>query len=144
MEQDPVKSSVGKVYDTTIKGVLQVTEPKAFSRESFEKTRGDMSIKKLEEPGDEFCMLESLAHRANPDNRSELSLSYQSWYMMPRYRRLRGRYMADHPWCVVCGDVATDLDHITPHRGDKGLFWDKDNWQSLCHVCHSRKTARGE
>jgi 5-methylcytosine-specific restriction protein A len=21
------------------------------------------------------------------------------------------------------------------------LFWNRSNWQSLCHSCHSRKTA---
>jgi 5-methylcytosine-specific restriction enzyme A len=34
------------------------------------------------------------------------------------------------------------VDHITPHKGDRQMFWDRSNWQSLCHRCHSRKTAR--
>ena len=37
---------------------------------------------------------------------------------------------------------ATDVDHITPHRGDRQLFWDESNWQPLCHRHHSMKTAR--
>jgi len=38
---------------------------------------------------------------------------------------------------------AVVVDHIIPHRGDLALFWDeKNNWQALCHRCHSRKTAR--
>lgn len=37
--------------------------------------------------------------------------------------------------------AATDLDHINPHKGDMVLFWDKDNWQGLCHSHHSQKTA---
>lgn len=28
------------------------------------------------------------------------------------------------------------VDHITPHRGDKRLFWDSSNWQPLCHDHH--------
>ena len=36
---------------------------------------------------------------------------------------------------------ATDVDHIVPHRGDRDLFWDRNNWQALCHSCHSKKTA---
>jgi len=40
--------------------------------------------------------------------------------------------------------AATVVDHIRPHRGDKRLFWDASNWQSLCKTCHDRKTARGE
>ena len=31
--------------------------------------------------------------------------------------------------------------HIIPHNCDMKLFWNKNNWQSLCKKCHSRKTA---
>ena len=30
------------------------------------------------------------------------------------------------------------LDHIIPHRGDRKLFWDRDNWQALCKSCHAK------
>jgi 5-methylcytosine-specific restriction protein A len=36
---------------------------------------------------------------------------------------------------------ATVIDHITPHRGDRALFWQSSNWQALCKPCHDRKTA---
>lgn len=63
-----------------------------------------------------------------------------------KWREARLAYLTEHPLCVECekrGIVtpATDVDHIIPHRGDKQLFWDRDNWQALCHECHSRKTA---
>jgi 5-methylcytosine-specific restriction protein A len=32
---------------------------------------------------------------------------------------------------------ATVVDHIKPHKGDQGLFWDTDNWQGLCATHHS-------
>ena len=35
---------------------------------------------------------------------------------------------------------ATVVDHIIPHRGDQKLFWDQNNWQSLCKSCHDKKT----
>ena len=35
---------------------------------------------------------------------------------------------------------ATVVDHVVPHRGDIKLFWDRDNWQSLCKEHHDRKT----
>ena len=63
------------------------------------------------------------------------------------WRKARAGYLAHHPLCVHClarGHVtaATDLDHIVPHRGDEALFWDAgNNWQALCHTCHSKKTA---
>nr|WP_211224439.1 HNH endonuclease signature motif containing protein [Eremococcus coleocola] len=37
--------------------------------------------------------------------------------------------------------VATVVDHIVPHKGNKKLFWDSNNHQSLCESCHNRKTA---
>lgn len=64
-----------------------------------------------------------------------------------RWRKARLTYLRQHPLCVHCereGRVtaATDVDHITPHRGDQELFWDAaNNWQPLCKSCHSRKTA---
>jgi 5-methylcytosine-specific restriction protein A len=37
---------------------------------------------------------------------------------------------------------ATQVDHVISHRGDRDLFWDRENnWQSLCAQCHSRKTV---
>lgn len=59
-----------------------------------------------------------------------------------RWQKARERYLMNHPLCVYCErngavTVATVLDHIRPHRGDQGLFWDKSNWQGLCASCHS-------
>jgi 5-methylcytosine-specific restriction protein A len=34
-------------------------------------------------------------------------------------------------------------DHIVAVTGpDDPLFWDKTNWQPICHTCHSIKTAK--
>ena len=49
-------------------------------------------------------------------------------------------------WCSECAKRgvrtrATDVDHIVDHRGDWAMFTDRANLQSLCHSCHSRKTA---
>jgi len=68
-------------------------------------------------------------------------------YSTERWRRERRLFLDRHPLCVDCAElgaveVATDVDHITPHRGDRKLFFDRSNWQGLCHRCHSRKTAR--
>ena len=48
--------------------------------------------------------------------------------------------------CATCGRICLelDIDHITPHRGDPVLFWDRNNLQALCRSCHSKKTTRGE
>jgi 5-methylcytosine-specific restriction enzyme A len=41
-------------------------------------------------------------------------------------------------------EAANVVDHIIPHRGDMELFWDADNWQSLCRAHHDAKTRRGQ
>lgn len=54
-------------------------------------------------------------------------------------------YLARHPDCAIhgpnCTGDATEVDHITPHRGDMRLFWDTKNHQPTCKRCHSMKTA---
>jgi len=64
-----------------------------------------------------------------------------------RWQKARKIYLREHPLCVKCleeGQVtaATVVDHIIPHKGDYGLFWDVDNWQSLCERHHNEKTAK--
>lgn len=34
------------------------------------------------------------------------------------------------------------VDHIVPHRGAMGFFWDRGNWQALCRPCHDKKSAK--
>jgi len=69
-------------------------------------------------------------------------------YKSAQWQRLRRAVLQTHPLCVRCLDsdqvtIATDVDHIVPHRGDPARFWDRENLQPLCHACHSVKT-RGE
>lgn len=68
-------------------------------------------------------------------------------YADPRWKVAARRFLDRHPLCFDCGELgvvepATDVDHVVPHKGDRGLFWDRSNWQALCHRCHGRKTAR--
>lgn len=63
-----------------------------------------------------------------------------------KWQQARAGWLLKHPLCVHCQArgrvvVATDVDHVISHRGDMALFWDRSNWQSLCHACHSAKTA---
>ena len=62
-----------------------------------------------------------------------------------RWQKARKSYLEAHPLCVQCAKQgkyvrATVVDHIIPHRGDQKLFWDQNNWQSLCKSCHDKKT----
>lgn len=63
-----------------------------------------------------------------------------------RWRQARAIFLRRNPLCKACerdGRIteATEVDHIIPHRGDVKLFWKKENWQSMCKPCHSKKTA---
>lgn len=63
-----------------------------------------------------------------------------------RWQKSRLVFLDEHPLCVYCQRegrvvVATVVDHVIPHKGDQSIFWDRDNWQSLCKQCHDRKTA---
>jgi len=51
-------------------------------------------------------------------------------------------YLEAHPVCVGCRGIglvvpATVVDHIIPHKGDRRLFWDSNNWQGLCTWHHN-------
>ena len=61
------------------------------------------------------------------------------------WQKARKDYLSIHPLYMECMKEgryrkATVVDHIVPHRGNELLFWDRDNWQSLCKQCHDRKT----
>jgi 5-methylcytosine-specific restriction protein A len=55
-------------------------------------------------------------------------------------------YLRRNPVCAICKvpGLRTKMcvDHIIPHKGDMKLFWDIENWQSLCRHCHSQKTMK--
>ena len=63
------------------------------------------------------------------------------FYDTVRWRRERLNHLKSNPLCVMCLRMgrttqATVVDHIEPHKGNEELFWDRNNWQSLCTPCH--------
>lgn len=89
------------------------------------------------------------AHR--PRRTADRSVEAQSWRWMYQTSKwldeLRPEQLLREPFCRECArhgirTRATDVDHIRDHKGDWVLFCDPDNLESLCHSCHSRKTAR--
>ena len=59
-----------------------------------------------------------------------------------RWARASNAHRHAHPLCVYCEldgrvVVATLVDHIWPHRGDRTLFWRREFWVSSCTQCHS-------
>ena len=73
------------------------------------------------------------------------SLSRDKAYNTARWAKVRHNQMTKSPLCQRClsfglTTLATDSDHVLPHRGDPKLMWDANNLQSLCRSCHSVKT----
>lgn len=61
------------------------------------------------------------------------------------WEKKRKLQLLREPFCRACAAEgirtrATEVDHIIPHRGERALFLDDKNLQSLCHVCHAKKT----
>lgn len=70
----------------------------------------------------------------------------QRWYD-GQWQATRARFLSQHPFCVAkeddgtaCRALATDVDHVVPHRGDRRLFRDWGNLQSMCARHHGKKT----
>lgn len=62
-----------------------------------------------------------------------------------KWRRFREHFLRRNPVCVECKkngviELATEVDHINPHKGDMAKFWDNE-FQALCKPHHSKKTA---
>lgn len=62
------------------------------------------------------------------------------------WRKARAEFLCAHPVCAMpdCGQPATTVDHIIPHRGDDVVFWNQANWQPLCTHCHNSVKQRLE
>ena len=56
-----------------------------------------------------------------------------------KWRRVRAAYLKRHPVCVVCGEQATEVDHIVPLVDGGTHKW--DNLQAMCKTHHSQKTV---
>jgi len=83
--------------------------------------------------------------RPSPPKPLQASNSNERGYTY-RWQLASQQFLKIHPLCKHCNDVgivtiATDVDHIKPHKGNMAVFWDQKNWQSLCKSCHGKKSA---
>ena len=88
------------------------------------------------------------AHRPPQQPRSPEAAAWRRWYSRKIWTDdLRPGQLLREPFCRECARLglrvyASHVDHIRDHKGDWALFTDRENLQSLCHSCHSRKTIR--
>ena len=72
----------------------------------------------------------------------------QVWYGSRRWKAKRIAHLRSQPLCAYCEregriTAATIADHVTPHKGDEGLFW-HGRLNSLCKSCHDSTKKREE
>ncbi|MCP4616634.1 MAG: HNH endonuclease [Bradyrhizobium sp.] len=71
--------------------------------------------------------------------------AYHMLYDTAQWQRYRTNQLLSMPSCADCGGPADTVHHMREHRGDRELFFDEGNLQSLCAACHARLHAtRGE
>ena len=88
--------------------------------------------------GDTFCEFHTKLHAK--DRGSSTQRGYDHYW-----QKASKRFLKVNPLCKQCQEkgllvTAEVVDHSVPHRGDRQLFWDEENWQPLCKKCHDRKT----
>lgn len=96
--------------------------------------------------GSPYCAEHATAYARvfrSAEHRKEAARLYRSG----QWLALRRVQLSLQPFCVLCQragryTLAGEVDHIVPHRNNEALFYDPLNLQSLCHQCHSLKTAR--
>lgn len=87
-----------------------------------------------------------------PDYRSPEAAEYRKLYKSKQWRGkggVRERVLARDPLCVRClrrGQVVPSevANHVRPHRGDPGLFFNDANCEGLCKPCHDGPTQSAE
>lgn len=66
-----------------------------------------------------------------------------------KWRQSSKLYLAKHPYCAECArqgrrELATEVDHIVPHKGDMKLFWDRTGRACAIPATQSRQLRRTE
>lgn len=70
---------------------------------------------------------------------------YGRFYNSGEWRALSAKRLQDDGFrCVMCGKIASEVDHIIPIQTPEGweLRLDYDNTRSLCKDCHNEKHDR--
>lgn len=122
-----VTNETGKIIDGGVIMANKALKPCAFPG-CPELTKG------------KFCF----RHRPKEQRRTDEAV-WRRWYFAKKWRERSKLHLLQEPFCRECAKRgvrtrATEVDHIIPHRGDRTLFDDDANLQSLCHLCHSKKT----
>lgn len=95
-------------------------------------------------PHGELCACQIKAKRARDARHDTTRPTAAGRGYDHKWRKARAEYLLNHSDCRMCANSATTIDHIIPHRGDRALFWNGNNWQPLCTPCHNSVKQRQE
>ena len=92
-------------------------------------------------PGQSRCA-ECTARRRSATRKPDTRPSAAARGYDATWRRFRRSFLRAHPLCVVCGGIATEVDHIDGQGplGPRG--YDPANCAAMCHADHARKTSK--
>ena len=101
---------------------------------------------RLTEGSSKYCSLHQYLEAEDKLKRQQYFASatsdYQQLYASAKWKALQLSQLRNYPQCVKCGEKATEVHHVIPHRGNEDLFYDPSNLVSLCHTCHSEETRK--
>jgi len=73
-------------------------------------------------------------------DKTNRNTEHAKFYSSAKWKRVRKQVMMrDGGLCVKCGEIANVVDHIK-EINDGGCKLCYDNLESLCHLCHNRKS----
>ncbi len=89
---------------------------------------------------DKYCSNHSNSNYNKSYDKLRSKDKHRSFIRSDRWKRIRLKYLQTNPICELCNEVqAVLVDHIT-ERKDGGCVDCIDNLQSLCQLCHNRKS----
>ena len=106
------------------------------------RTISVIRLKECAEPGcheltiHKYCDKHAKLHKRSSEAETKSKFAYMYW--STRWKQESEKYLEEHPFCEICGKPSYLVHHKIEHKGDKDLFWDKNNWQALCNSCHSK------
>lgn len=85
----------------------------------------------------------ALGERSDGVVRSAEAAERSKLYRSARWKRLRVRFLSEHPACIQCGQRATTVDHKFGHSDPRWRerFFDPAGLAPMCTACHASKSA---
>lgn len=90
----------------------------------------------------EYCVRHYVLQPKSKKKTQLEKYQHHKLYYTNTWKKLRVKKLSMSATCEHCNAVGQEIDHIIDHKGDRNLFYDLENLQTLCTPCHSRKTMQ--